>query len=316
MTIPVFYTISDNYTPYAAVSIQSLIDHVDPKKDYTITLLVQSISDEHKKSLEDLSTENVHVNIFHIDDEMVAPIHNSEENYLRAQFFTMSIFYRLFIPNLFPQYDKAIYIDSDTVVVDDIAKLYNTELGNNLFGACTDSSIQYVDKMVKYIKDVLDLDPKKYINSGMLVLNSKAFRDEGFIDHFMNLLEKYHFDCIAPDQDYLNEIGDGRILHLDPRWDAMPNENTEPLPNPGLIHYNLFFKPWHFDNVQYQDYFWKYAKETPFYEELHAELDNYTDEERSEDRAKLDHMLEKEDSTVVDPNNWAHVKAKGERIKL
>lgn len=61
---------------------------------------------------------------------------------------------------------------------------------------------------------------------------------------------------------------------------------------------------------------WKYAKETPFYEELHAELDNYTDEERTEDRAKLDHMLEKEDSTVVDPNNWAHVKAKGERIKL
>lgn len=170
--------------------------------------------------------------------------------------------------------------------------------------------------MVKYIKAVLDLDPKKYINSGMLVLNSKAFRDEGFIDHFMNLLEKYHFDCIAPDQDYLNEIGDGRILHLDPRWDAMPNENTEPLPNPGLIHYNLFFKPWHFDNVQYQDYFWKYAKETPFYEELRAELDNYTDEERSEDRAKLDHMLEKEDSTVVDPNNWAHVKTKGERIKL
>lgn len=57
-------------------------------------------------------------------------------------------------------------------------------------------------------------------------------------------------------------------------------------------------------------------KKPPFYEELHAELDNYTDEERSEDQAKLDHMLEKEDSTVVDPNNWAHVKAKDERIKL
>jgi lipopolysaccharide biosynthesis glycosyltransferase len=101
----------------------------------------------------------------------------------------MSIFYRLFIPDLFPQYDKAIYIDSDTVVVDDIAKLYNNDLDNKLFAACTDSSIQYVDKMVKYIKDVLALDPKKYINSGMLVLNSKAFRDEHFIDHFMHLLE-------------------------------------------------------------------------------------------------------------------------------
>ena len=83
-----------------------------------------------------------------------------------------------------------------------------------------------------------------------------------------------------------------------------------------MIHYNLFFKPWHFNNVQYQDYFWKYAKETPFYEELRAELDNYTDEESREERAKLGHMLEKEDSTVVEPKNWDHVKAKGERIKL
>ena len=89
MTIPVFYTISDNYTPYAAVSIKSLIDHADKNKDYTITLLVQDISDEHKKSLEDMSTDNVHVNIFHIDDEMVKPIHKGEENYLRGQFFTI-----------------------------------------------------------------------------------------------------------------------------------------------------------------------------------------------------------------------------------
>lgn len=227
----------------------------------------------------------------------------------------MSIFYRLFIPELFPQYDKAIYIDSDTVVNDDIAKLYNTKLGNNLFGACTDSSIQFVPKMIKYIKDVLSLDPKKYINSGMLVMNAKAFRDKKFIYHFMNLLEKYHFDCIAPDQDYLNEMGEGSILHLNPRWDAMPNENTKPISNPGLIHYNLFFKPWHFKGVQYEDYFWENAKETKFYDELKAELDNYTDQEREADRQKLDHMLLKEDKTEQDPNNWARVKER-EAVKL
>lgn len=251
----------------------------------------QDLSDQHKQDLSDLGSQNVHVKFAHIDDELVKPIQNSKENFLRADFFTMSIFYRLFIPELFPQYDKAIYINSDTIVNDDIAKLYNNELGDNLFGACTDSSIQYVVEMVKYIKDVLALDPKKYINSGMLVMNCKAFRDEHFIDHFMDLLEKYHFDCIAPDQDYLNEIGEGRILHLDPCWDAMPNENTEPLKDPGLIHYNLFFKPWHFKNVQYEDYFWQSAKETKFYNELKAELDSYTDAERADDREKLNHML-------------------------
>ncbi len=145
--------------------------------------LSQDLSDQHKQVLSDLGSQNVHVKFAHIDDELVKPIQNSKENFLRADFFTMSIFYRLFIPELFPQYDKAIYINSDTIVNDDIAKLYNNELGDNLFGACTDSSIQYVVEMVKYIKDVLALDPKKYINSG--VMNCKAFRDEHFIDHFM-----------------------------------------------------------------------------------------------------------------------------------
>lgn len=316
MTIPVFYSISDDFTKYAAVSLNSLVRNASPQNDYTVTFLNQDLPEKHQKQLAAFANDYVHVKFFHIDEKLVKPIQNRKENYLRADFFTMSIFYRLFIPDLFPQYDKAIYIDSDTVVVDDIAKLYNNDLDNKLFAACTDSSIQYVDKMVKYIKEVLALDPKKYINSGMLVLNSKAFRDEHFIDHFMHLLEQYHFDCIAPDQDYLNEIGDGRILHLDPRWDAMPNENTEPISKPGLIHYNLFFKPWHFKDVQYNAYFWIYASSTPFYEELKGELDNYTDQERAEDRAKLDHMLEKEASTALDPNNWAQVKRKGERVKL
>ena len=158
--------------------------------------LSQDLSDQHKQDLSDLGSQNVHVKFAHIDDELVKPIQNSKENFLRADFFTMSIFYRLFIPELFPQYDKAIYINSDTIVNDDIAKLYNNELGDNLFGACTDSSIQYVVEMVKYIKDVLALDPKKYINSGMLVMNCKAFRDEHFIDHFMDLLEKYQKNLV------------------------------------------------------------------------------------------------------------------------
>lgn len=315
MTIPVFYSISDDFTKYAAVSLHSLVKNANPENDYTVYFLNQDLSDEHKADLTALGSDNVHVKFFHIDDELVKPIQNRKENYLRADFFTMSIFYRLFIPELFPQYDKAIYIDSDTVLNDDIAKLYNTELGDYLFGACTDASIQYVDKMLKYIHNVLALDPKKYINSGMLVMNSQAFRDKHFIDKFYDLLEKYHFDCIAPDQDYLNEIGDTSILHLDPRWDAMPNDNTPEIKDLGLIHYNLFFKPWHFTGIQYEKYFWDNAKETKFYDELKAELDNYTDEERTEDRHKLDHMLEKEDKTEKDPNNWARVKER-ENVSL
>ncbi|MDF7637893.1 glycosyltransferase family 8 protein [Lactobacillus sp. ESL0791] len=311
MTIPVFYSISDDFTKYAAVSLNSLVKNTSPSNDYTVYFLNQGISDEHQQALKALGSDNVHVKFFYVDDKLVKPIENRQENYLKADFFTMSIFYRLFIPDLFPEYDKAIYIDSDTIINDDIAKLYDTGLGNNLFAASMDTSIQYVEKMQLYIKNVLALDPKKYINSGVLVLNCLAFRNEHFVDHFFDLLEKYHFDCIATDQDYLNEIAEGRIFYLNPKWDAMPNENTEPLAKPSLIHYNLFFKPWHFKNIQYEEYFWDNAKETPFYDELKRGLDEYTEEEREHDRQKLNHMLAKEDKTINDAQNWARVKKQG-----
>lgn len=311
MTIPVFYAISDDYTKYAGVSLYSLVKNVAKDKDYTVYFLSQDLSEQHKQDLLDLGSDNVHVKFLKINDEIVAPIENRTENYLRAEFFTMSIFYRLFIPDLFPQYDKAIYIDSDTIVNDDISKLYETELGNNLFAACRDSSIQYFPEMMVYIKQVLALKPENYINTGVLVLNCRAFRDEGFIKHFMKLLNTYHFDCIAPDQDYLNEIGSGRILHLNPAWNAMPNEHTEPLTNPSIVHYNLFFKPWHFKKVQYGDYFWNATKKTKFYSELKSDLDNHNEQMRADDRHKLSHMLNHISVVVKEKNNWANVKKRG-----
>lgn len=315
-TIPVFYTITDNYTPYAGVSIQSLINHADPKRDYTIHVLVQEISDEHKKALEDLSTENVHVKIFHIDDELLKPITNTKENYLRGQFFTMAIFYRLFIPELFPQYEKAIYLDADTIINADIAQMYEIDLGDNMFGSAPDLSIRYMPLLQEYITKCQGIfPPEKYINNGVILFNLKAFREKKFIDHFLYLLGKYQFDNIDPDQAYMNEICEDHIYHLNAEWDAMPNESIPPIADPKIIHYNLFFKPWHFEDVQYAHYFWDVAKQTPFYEGLKQELANFTDADRQKQRDDLEKMAQRV-KEIEQTNTWAKVKQQGEKIKL
>lgn len=309
MTIPVFYTISDNYTPYAAVSIQSLIDHASPKNDYTITLLVQKISEAHRQALEKMSTANIHIKIFHLDNDKVRQIHNGEENYLRGQFFTMSIFYRLFIPELFKQYDKAVYLDADTIICTDIAELYHTDIGQNMFASCPDLSIRFMPLLQKYIKQCQGILPaEKYINNGVIVFNMKAFRDKHFIDKFFYLMNKYHFDNVDPDQAYMNEICEDQIYHLEKEWDAMPNESMPEISNPKIVHYNLFFKPWHFADVQYGNYFWKVAKKTQFYAQLKAELAAFTDADRQRARDDLAKMAQKVDKIVEEKNTWAKVK--------
>ena len=136
----------------------------------------------------------------------------------------------------------------------------------------------------------------------------KAFRDKKFVNKFYSLIEKYHFDNIDPDQAYMNEICEDKIYHLPLEWDAMPNEHMDEIKNPKIVHYNLFFKPWHFADVQYGKYFWDVAKKSPYYGELKEQLANFTDEDRKKARADLDWMIKKVDEIKDEDVTWAKVK--------
>ena len=85
----------------------------------------------------------------------------------------------------------------------------------------------------------------------------------------------------------------GHIKYLKDEYDAMPNPNNKELENPIIVHYNLFLKPWQYDEVQYKDYFWKYAKFTPYYEEILAIKDSYTDEDRKKDSEWMNLMVKR-----------------------
>ena len=59
-----------------------------------------------------------------------------------------------------------------------------------------------------------------------------------------------------------------------------------------LVHYNLAFKPWHFEDVTYHEYFWKYAEQTEFYDEIMKIRDSYTEEEKFKDREAEKQLVE------------------------
>ena len=215
---------------------------------------------------------------------------------MRADFYTPAIFYRLFIANLFPQFDRALYIDADTVWADRPDELLDTPLDDYLMAAVADHSIEHVEPMLAYIKGAIGIPPAKYINSGVLVLNLAQMRAIKFQEQLLALINQYHFDCIAPDQDYLNGLGQGKIKYLAEINNAMPKDwqyIDEMVAHPRLVHYNLFYKPWHFDQVMYEEYFWQAAKLTPFYEQLSQERTQYSDQIRQSDHEKLDRLMDK-----------------------
>ncbi len=313
--IPIFFTIDNSYAPYISVAIKSIIENASKDYNYKLIVLHQELNKENMEKISSLSKEGFEIKFVYMKDGLET-ITDRVENRLRCDYFTLTIYFRLFIPDMFPEYDKGIYIDSDVVVPGDISKLYNHELGSNLVGACADKSVVDVPELAKYMEEAVGVSRYEYVNSGVLLMNLKEMREKEFTKKFLTLLNKYHFDCIAPDQDYLNAMCNGKILYLDESWDAMPTEGKEPLSNPNLIHYNLFQKPWCYDNIQYEEYFWKYAKQTKYYEQIVEFKNNYSEEQKQSDRECLGVLVSKGGKMSDNEVTFKKVMERGEQIRI
>lgn len=280
--IPIFFTIDDGYAPFLAVALNSAIKNCSHEKQYKAIVLHQELNEANKAKLRSLQTDNFKIELTPMKANFEA-LDDRMSNRLRCDYFTLTIYFRLFIPEMFPQYDKGIYVDSDVVFTDDIAKLYDIDIADNFIGACNDLSIADIPPLVAYTENAVGVKKHEYINSGVLLMNLKKMRDCNLEDHFLNLLNTYHFDCIAPDQDYLNAMCNGKIYYLNESWDAMPNDAKPPLNKTNIIHYNLFSKPWCYDNIQYGDIFWKYAEDSGYIDEIKAYKAAYNDEKKKSD---------------------------------
>ena len=314
-TIPIFITIDNNYVPYAEVAIRSIKDNSSREYNYNIHILHGKLIGEDKEILKSLEDENYKI-IFREMKEVLENITDRIENRFKNTFIP-EIYFRLFIPEIFTEYDKGIYIDSDIVVPGDISELYNKELEENLIGACVDKSVQDIPEIMNYYENAVGISRNEYVNSGVLLMNLKTLREKGFTKHFLNLLNKYHFDTVAPDQDYLNVICNGKILYIGEEWDAMPTEGGTEIKNPKLIHYNLFQKPWCYDNICYADYFWKYAKESSYYEQILKFKENYSKEQIEADKNALSQIITEGDKIArTGKVTFKKIFESGEHIRL
>lgn len=313
--IPIFFTIDDSYAPFLAVALNSAIKNCDRQKKYRAIVLYKELSNENRERLKRLETDNFKIEIMPIKANF-SSLDDRMSNRLRCDYFTLTIYFRLFIPLMFPQYDKGIYIDSDVVLTSDIAELYETDIGNCLIAACNDLSIADIPPLVAYTENAIGVKREEYINSGVLLMNLRQMRECNFEEHFLTLLNTYHFDSIAPDQDYINAICNGRIYYLDEAWDAMPNNEKKPLEKPKLIHYNLFSKPWCYDGVQYLECFWKYAEDSGYIDEIKKYKSGYTADKQRADSDCLKLLVKRGEEIPENEITFKKMLEKGVKIRL
>lgn len=307
--IPLVFATDDNYAPFLSVAIRSIIDNASTDYFYKVFILNTGLCAANKKRLvkiaeemsDDVSVE--YVNVAGRMDRIGGKTHLRD-------YYTNAIYYRIFIPSLFPQYEKILYIDCDVVFLEDVSKLYNVDLGNNIFAAVHEEAMSSYEVFGIYAEDFLDVPRMEYFNSGLLLINTKEYIKADVENRFIQLMLAYKFE-VAPDQDYLNVVCKGRVKYLDVGWNKTPIPDKEfDDKDVKIVHYKLNFKPWHYYNVRYQEPFWKYAAETPFYEDLLKMRAEYTQEEKERDALAFNNLQKMADRYTNGENNYKKLQAK------
>ena len=287
--VPVFFASDKNYVPYLTVAIKSLVEKTTEKNEYRIYILTNDVKDEDIKEIKSYQKENVKVEIVDVNEK----IEVIKNKVALRDYYSVSIYFRLFIPSMFPEYDKAIYLDSDIVLNSDIADLYNVDIGNNYVGAVLDETVFTNKDFIYYVREALDVTEKQYFNSGVLIMNLKKFRDNEIEEDFYSWVNNYStkFGSVAPDQDYLNCICKNKVKYLPLGWNKMPLGSTLEDKNLFLIHYNMFFKPWKYENTMFEEYFWKHAEQTSFYGFIKNQQQTYGEDRKNNDKLALENLL-------------------------
>lgn len=269
-----------------SVLIQSIIENSHEKKKYDILVLHRELLEDVVNRIEKQVTnlDNIHIRFFDIDkytkqfdffSERVTPVN------------IVATYYRLIIPELLQNYDKAIYLDGDIIVLHDIWELWKQDIDEYLLGAVEDYAGNWEindpsSDLYNYRKDELSLDkPARYFNAGVLMMNLKKIRERYSLKYILEVAQKRKWRC--KDQDILNYLAQKEVFYLDYEWNLIMSINTKAETfmdkevkekfeiahrKPYLVHFAGRFKPWNYFKVPFSDDFWKYASETGFMEEL------------------------------------------------
>jgi len=179
-----------------------------------------------------------------------------------------SVYYRLLIPELLSKkIKKVLYLDCDTLVENDLSKLFSIDLSKKALAAA--ENITKLKTDTKTLKKRLKIPINKgYFNSGVMLLNLDYFRKHDSSNKVISFMKKNVKKIIMHDQDGLNAVLKNDWIKIPTSYNYILNFNLSSLKNinPHIVHF-AGLKPQMFNilnpgNIYCKKYY-KYLSMTP-----------------------------------------------------
>ena len=263
--LPIVMAANDKYLPYLSVTLESIIENSSDGFFYDVYILHTGISELNKIKICNMGGGNIHVR--ELD---VSSLVKSLPLYSKGHF-SVEMYYRILIPELLWQYEKVLYLDCDTVLNTDALDFFSLDMGGAVIGAVQNP---LDEDMRGYVTRELGLCAEEYFNSGMLLIDTELFKEADIKNKCFELLSTSR-RLACPDQDVLNLSCRGTCAYFGEEWNFQSGNvlyNTEykyaALDRLKLIHYTTGNKPWNTEGFALSELFFRYARNTPFYEDI------------------------------------------------
>lgn len=210
----IFLSADDSFSQHMGVTMASVL--ISSAKDtfHKFFILDGGISGKNKNKLMQLKE----IKDFEI---IFINMHETEFRFCPELRFTESAYSRLKIPQLFPQMQKALYLDSDLIIKSDLKELWEIDLGNSCLAAARSVAAYFRTEGTEAFLTNLGIKNKEnYFNSGVMLLNPSKLSKINFFRHAVEWFEENKDLIQNADQDILNVLLEGKIKFIDPAWNV------------------------------------------------------------------------------------------------
>lgn len=265
--IVVSFITDNNYTMQTYIAIKSLFENKLASTNYYIYLLGINLTQENINRLLSLQSEKFSITHKKIENDII------QNNVCKNSVYSSSVLCKLMLDKIFPEFDKILFLDSDTIVLKDLSELYNIDVQDYYIGGVKDiyAPLFHILNHKKINYD--------YFNTGVMVLNLKKIREENFFEKALSIYLKNPEQYYFPEQDVLNEIINKKIKIISTRYNFITSSyryTKTQLSNffkedfsdfePVILHYAGGCRPWIYYNIYFSkawEYFYNksiYAK--------------------------------------------------------
>lgn len=263
----ILLTTNEAFAQHCGVCIQSVIEN---NINTVIHVVVASLnlSEQSKSKLRKMAelNQNLSITIVDFDEKKLDQVP-------QIGVYSKDIYLRLWVDEFFSelQPDKVLYLDADTIVVDDLNELWSLDLADNVIAAVN------IPNAATHQRLGLPSDIK-YFNSGVLLFNMPLWIENNCRQQLFDWLEENKETAKNPDQDALNACFYQQRITLDYTYNAISpffrvknelgltaQELEKIRAHVKIVHFNGNARPWIYGcNHPYQKSYFKYLAKTPW----------------------------------------------------